>query len=362
MTALRRWLLVVAAILAVVCAPAVSRALPVDDSGVSATRLLALAQGSQQVPYAGYVETVGAFTLPTTDQFNGVANLLGQSSELRVWWRSATDWRVDRLATTGEIDLFHADEATTSWNYEGARATRTSDALALLPRAVDLLPPTLTRRVLAAAQPEEVSRLPAARVAGHSAPGIRLTPALAQASIDHVDIWVEPRTGLPLRLEVWAEEAASPAFTSQFADVSLTAPDADVTVFEAPPGITVSSGGLGGDSLLAHIVAAYRGTSLAGLPQSGGAGFAPRYGRGVTQLMVLAVDDEVADPLRDQLARTPGSQIDDDGTLLGTGPLTMLLSPCLGDRPSWLLLGTVDARTLHRAAQQIYGASLDEAT
>ena len=362
MTAMRRWLLVAAAILALVGAPAVSRALPVDDSEISATSLLALAQGSEQVPYAGHVETVGAFTLPTTDQFNAVANLLGQSSELRVWWRSADDWRVDRLAATGETDLFHAGTSTTTWNYEGSRATETADALALLPRSVDLLPPTLTRRVLAQARPDEVSRLPAKRIAGHSAPGLRLTPALAQASIGHVDIWVEQQTGLPLRVEVWATGAASPAFTSEFADVSLTSPPPDVTTFEAPPGVTVSSGGLGEDSMLAHIVGTYRGESLAGLPLSGGAGFAPRYGHGVTQLLVLAVDDEVADPLRDQLARTPGSTIEDDGTLLGTGPLHLMLSPCLGDRPSWLLLGTVNDRTLHRAARQIYGSALDEAT
>jgi hypothetical protein len=362
MTAMRRWLLVAAAILALVGAPAVSRGLPVDDSDISATSLLALTQDSEQVPYSGYVQTVGALTLPTTDQFNAVANLLGQKSELRVWWRSTEDWRVDRLATTGETDLFHAGDATTSWNYEGSRASETADALALLPRSVDMLPPPLARRMLAQARPEEVSRLPARRVAGHSAPGLRLTPALAQASIDHVDIWVEPQTGLPLRVEVWAAGAASPAFTSEFADVSLTAPPPDVTVFEAPPGVTVSSGGLGEDSMLAHIVAAYRGESLAGLPLSGGAGFAPRYGSGVTQLLVLAVDDEVADPLRDQLARTPGSTIGDDGTSLGTGPLNLLLSPCLGDRPSWLLLGTVDGRTLHRAAQQIYGSALSEAT
>jgi outer membrane lipoprotein-sorting protein len=362
MTAMRRWLLVAAAILALVAAPAVSRALPVENSEISATRLLALALDSERLPYSGYVETVGAFTLPPTDQFNAVANLLGQSNELRVWWRSAEDWRVDRLATTGETDLFHADGATTSWNYEGSRATETADALALLPRSVDLLPPTLTRRVLAQAQPDEVSRLPATRVAGHSAPGLRLTPALAQASIDHVDIWVEPQTGLPLRVEVWAAGAASPAFTSAFADVSLSTPASEVTTFEVPPGVTVSSGGFGEDSMLAHIVGTYRGETLAGLPLSGGAGFAPRYGNGVTQLLVLAVDDEVADPLRDQLARTPGSTIEDDGTLLGTGPLSMMLSPCLGDRPSWLLLGTVDDRTLHRAAQQIYGSALDEAT
>ena len=55
-----------------------------------------------------------------------------------------------------------------------------------LPDTADLLPNELARRVLEGARPGELSRLPAQRVAGHDALGLRLTPANPQSSIGHV--------------------------------------------------------------------------------------------------------------------------------------------------------------------------------
>ncbi len=357
MTAARRWCLVALGLLALVVAPVAVGAWPAEETDRTATELAAEALRASDVAYSGYVESVGGLALPTTDEFGEVADLLGGTNRLRVWWRGDGDWRVDRLGTAGETDLFHEGGETTTWDYEGLRATSTADPLVFLPRTVDLLPPELAQRVLSGAGSGELSRIPAERVAGHDAPGLRLTPSPPQASIDHIDIWVEADTALPLRVEVWGAGDSSPALATTFHDLTLETPPVEVTAFETPPGADASTGGLGGDSLVGHIPAVYRGSALAGLPGVAANPFAPvgRYGRGVTQLLVLALDDEVADPLRDQLGSTAGAVVDRAGTSLASGPLHLLLSPCRGDEPSWLLVGTVDEQSLRAAADRVYG-------
>ena len=67
--------------------------------------------------------------------------------------------------------------------------------------------------------------MPARRVAGTSAPGLRLVPASDLSSIDHADLWLDPASGVPLRVEVYAEGASTSAFTSQFREFSGERPD-----------------------------------------------------------------------------------------------------------------------------------------
>lgn len=359
MTAVRRWCLVALGVLALVATPHVVGAWPVEDSETSATELLERVQDSDDVAYSGYVESAGGVALPVTSEFTDVADLLGEANRLRVWWRSADDWRVDRLEPAGEVDLFHLGGATTTWDYEALQAGTSLDGLAFLPRTEDLLPPELARLVLADALPEELSRLPAVRVAGVAAPGLRLTPSAPQASIEHVDVWVEPASGLPLRVEVWGTDAGSPALATGFEDVSLEEPAPATTAFTAPPGAEVSIGGPEMNSLLVHVPALFRAPALAGLPATERGVFASagRYGRGVTQLLVLALDDEVAAPLREQLQSTAGSRSGALGTRLAAGPLRVLLSPCRGEKPSWLLVGTVTDRVLRAAARRVLSES-----
>lgn len=54
--------------------------------------------------WSGEVRTQGTLQIPDTDSFGGIARLLGEES-MRVWWRDAARWRVDRIRSTGESDL-----------------------------------------------------------------------------------------------------------------------------------------------------------------------------------------------------------------------------------------------------------------
>ena len=161
MRPIHRWSLVALAVALVVLVPMAVRARPVADEPMSARDLLARVQGSEGAAYAGTVEVHGRLGLPVSDHFTDVADLLGSDTRMRVWWRDADAWRVDKLLPTGEIDLFHHGHVTTRWDYERAEAQTGVDPEMRLPRDADLLPPALARRALTGAVAER--RQPSAR-------------------------------------------------------------------------------------------------------------------------------------------------------------------------------------------------------
>ena len=356
MTATRRWCIVALGVASLCFAPlAIARARPVGSSPISAAALLAKARGSTPVAYSGYVESLGTLALPLTDRFTDLADLFGQRTRMRVWWRGADDWRVDKLAPTGETDLFHDGVGTTSWDYEANRATRTGPAVIRLPQTSDLLPPNLARQLLAGARADEVRRLDSVPVAGVSAPGLRLTPHDARSSIARVDIWLEPRTGLPLKVAVYAARARNAAVTSSFDSVSLAVPSAADTTFTLAPGARSRFEDVVDIAAAANAYApVVAPPTLAGLTRRSDLTSAVGvYGRGATQMIAIPLIDRVAVPLRAQLDITPGATAGAAGVRLAAAPLNLLLTTDTFDRHAWLLAGTVTAQTLASAGAEI---------
>ena len=176
MTTFHRWCLVAALALVVVALPVVARSLPVGEQDVTAADLLARIDESSYRGYSGYVESLGSLDLPVADRFTDVAALFGERTRLRVWWRSADAWRVDKLLATGETDLVHDAGGTVEWSYERDRAEFGLDPAVRLPRTADLLPPAVAERLAARRGGRRASRLPDRRVAGRVALGLRLVP------------------------------------------------------------------------------------------------------------------------------------------------------------------------------------------
>jgi hypothetical protein len=245
------------------------------------------------------------------------------------------------------------------WDAESSEATRTVDGLALLTGTTDLLPPQLARWALESVDTEDITRLPPTRVAGIEAPGLRVTPSTPGASVHHVDVWADPDTGLPLGVQIWGGDAA-PAVDTRFVDVDFARPPAEMTAFKPPAGSFVANGGV----LIGHIPGVYRSVTLAGLRLLEGHATEPvnRYGNGLTQMLVVALDAHVAEPLRRRLAADPRAVTDSRGTWLSAGPLHLLLSPCVGQTASWLLAGTVDDHILRRASRDVYAKKWEAPT
>ena len=121
-----------------------------------------------------------------------------------MWWQDADRWRVDRLLVSGETDLVHDGATTVEWSYERDRATISRDPDIRLPRASDLLPPVLAERLLRGVSDTDTTPLAARRLAGRSAAGLRVRPSSEISSIDHVDLWTDVASGVPLLVEVYA--------------------------------------------------------------------------------------------------------------------------------------------------------------
>jgi outer membrane lipoprotein-sorting protein len=338
---------------------AVSR-LPARGDSMPAPALLARIAGSTSQGYSGLAESTGGLALPVTSQFNSVADLLGGQTQLRVWWRAASDYRVDQIDLTGETDTVQNATEQWSWDYEANRATRTDADLAAkvrLPSAADLLPPEVGRRLLSQAQPAELNRLPDERVADRDALGLRLRPSSPATSIGSVDVWADRATGLPLRVAVYGRSGGS-VLTAQFLDVSVRQPDADRTAFTPPPEAHVRGQGrldiaaaidrFGGDRPPDRVAGLAQNTEMSTF---GAVGI---YGRGVTELVAVPLPDNIASPLRDQLSSAPGvAETPDGGFVISVGPLSLLVAEPSSSGAAWLLTGTVTTETLRTAAAQL---------
>jgi hypothetical protein len=354
-TPLSRWAATGLAGALLIASPHVSRLLPVDDPPTDAATLLALAQDSTDLGFSGYVESQGDLDLPVTDSFSELADLLVDRTRMRVWWTSPDRWRVDTLEATGESDLVHNARGTLVWDYERNEAILSFEPRVRLPRASDLLPNELARHLLTGATPAEVTRIPAERVAGLDAPGIRLEPAATQSSIDHADIWVDPVGGLPVRVAVYGRWRRGPV-----SDHPVPRPRPETTGTAAQPLLHTARSRAVLRGRRRHRRC---GRPLRADPHPGPAGRTRptrrlrarvgTYGYGATVLFALPLQEKVATPLRDQLAVNARTRTGPAGSALDVGPINVLVTPAHLDRPSWLLAGTVNPQTLRRAAHRV---------
>ena len=357
-----RWLAVVLGIAVLVATPSVIERLPVDASDIGAAELLSRVQSTTETPYSGYAQAVGGVTLPVTDGLGGLPDLLGDTTTLRAWYRAPDSWRVDTVRLAGERGLYRSPSRLWSWDYEQNTAvvTPVPEPSLRLPREADLLPPELGQRLLSEATADEVTRLPDRRIAGREAPGLRLIPAEPQSTVTEVDVWSDPDSGLPLRVDVLGGGASRPIVSTAFLDFSSQMPDTETVRFVPPPGTDVQQqDGLDIASFADGIDSAGLPSTLAGLElrdrdRSGAVGI---YGRGVTELIAAPLPRRAARGLVDQLRDAPGAVVTDSSVALSIGPLNVLITEPTGDRRRYLLSGTVTAETLATAAQQLEGAA-----
>ena len=363
MTAARRWWIVGVGVLLLVASPMLVRALPVTDEHVGATTLMHRIQASRDKPFTAYGETAGNVQLPKNDALSGVTKLLAETNKVRVWWADHLTWRTATLRTTGETDLFHRGDQTIRWVYESKNATRSPDVAIRLPQTPDLLPNELAHRVLWGAHRDELSRLPARRVASRATLGLRLTPHDPQASVGHVDMYVDRATSVPLRVEVYAKGSRTPAVVSRYLDFSPGRPPERVLTFRPPLDAHTNS-----DRIIDIAAAANEFAervppdSLAGLPKRPGADVGPLgfpehsvglYGRGPTVLIAIPVWHRIAPRIRADLLKQPGVANLDQGLLLSPKPIRLLLAWPEPDGTSWLLAGTVTKAAMVDAANQL---------
>lgn len=354
-----RWLIVALLAAALVGTPLVLRSLPAEGSNLGAVALASRISDSAALGWSGEVRSVGSLSVPVGGStFGGLARLLGEESRLLVWWRGPQSWRVDRIRVTGESDLVHDGGLSVQWDYEGNHARFAPYSAVRLPDDSDALPPSLAALLLSGARPEELSRLPARRVAGRSAAGLRLVPADHRSTVARVDVWADESTGVPLRVDAYAVHGSSrrPVVSTTFEIFHPGRPPRSRTGIELAASLDYSRGvsqdEAGGANLFAPFVPP---DQLAGLSRRGDAsayGAVGVYGRGPTALIALPLRRSVSEQLAAQLRRSSSSRAVPSGIAMEVGPLSVLLVE-MGDGGHFLLAGTVTPATLRRASADL---------
>jgi hypothetical protein len=371
-----RWVAALGLIAVLASLPYAVGQLPAGGSAVTASSLLGRVQASAAIGYSGYAESTGSLALPvTTGEFSSVADLFGSTTQLRVWWRGAQDWRVDEVTASGEQDLHAKGSDLWSWDYESNTADLDRGAVASsahLPRPDDLVPASLARRLLAEAQPNEVQRIASKRVAGDEAAGLRYVPSAPQSTISQVDVWALPGSGLPVEVAVSGRSGGPAIVSTTMLDLTTGLPAASTTAFTPPPGAKVVQEQAPDLLALADRLQSLPvPVDLGGLPRdsiSPPSSAVTVYGSGVTVLVAIPIFGRTGNQIRDELTKAVGSAKTRDGITTSIGAINLLLSnpastglitgPGFTFRPrvSWLLVGTVTSPTLEQAGADIVAA------
>lgn len=358
----RRWGIVGAGIALLVALPALFGVLPVADADATAAELRdrVLASGAQ--PYQGLAESRGLLGLPDIPRVDQVTALLGGTTRIRAWHSTPAEWRVDVLSATGEEGLYRDRRGTWAWSFERNTIVRVgAEPPARLPRAADLLPPELARRLLRTASPDDtLTRLDPRRIAGRAAAGFRLTPAAADTTVGHLDVWADQSTGLPLAVELTGRGAARPALTSAFLSIDMTRPGPAVTTPKLPTDARfVSTNVPDVVAALDRFSPVFLPVRLAGLPGRDSRVGVSAYGSGFTSFVVLALPPDLANQaiLAADDAGSPEVDVPGADALLVSTPLVNGLIMRVGGQPgAYLLAGTVTSDLLARAAADVVRA------
>ena len=352
-----RWLVVALLALAVAAPPALLKLRPVADSDISAAALARRMDASTNTGWSGEVRAQGALEVPLGGStFGGLARLLGERTELRVWWRDATNWRVDRITPTGETDLLREDNTSIRWRYEDKTARLATWSPIRLPDDNDLVPTALAARLLDGAETSELSRIPPRRVAGQGAVGLRLVPADPTSTIARVDVWADESSGVPLRVAVYGDgDSRHPTLTSEVVAFDNNPPSDREVSFEFSPDVDFERGSsfdaVASANAFAPFLLPSRVVDLERRGAESGLGAVGVYGRGPTALLAVPLRDDPADELAKQLARARDARKTGANVALEVGPLSVML--VRGEPANFLLTGTVTPQALQQAAIEL---------
>jgi hypothetical protein len=377
----RRWALVVGVLALLLAVPALISAWPVEpDPTLTPAQLRDRVTASADIPWTGYAEASGGLNLPEVAQFSDVTTLLTGTSRLRVFYAAPDSSRVDQLSPTGERSRYTTPTGQAVWDYGAQLLTLVRrDPTVRLPRADDLPPPQLARRMLSGTSRDDApTPLPARRVAGVDAAGFRVTVTDPRTTVGALDVWADPGNGLPVAVEIRTKDAAGrlaagPVVVSTMLDLDESAPDPAVLVAQTGPGAGTTRSptsdlfGVLGRGNPASVPPRVDGVTRE-RPQRGFAAIG-QYGTSLSQIVVVPLPPDLATSLLSNIhragsaARTlpvdpPGAARGQNGSAEGgalASPLLQLAVVRVGDR-AWAIGGLVPDAVLDRAVSDVAGS------
>jgi outer membrane lipoprotein-sorting protein len=198
--------------------------------------------------------------LPGTDNPTSVESLLTGSHTVRVWYANSRHFRLAVPGAMSETDLIVNGRTAWLWQSTTNSVTRlllpsrSGDAATPAPApAMALTPQQAARQALAAVGPStRVTVQSNVTVAGEAAYQLVLAPKTSSSLVGQVRIAVDGARDVPLRVQIFARGATSPAFQVGYTSVSFVAPAASNFDFTPPRGAKVSKDTLGSSDWSGH--------------------------------------------------------------------------------------------------------------
>ncbi|MFP5022289.1 hypothetical protein [Pseudonocardia phyllosphaerae] len=335
------------------------------------------------VAHTGTATATGRLGLPAVPKLEAASTLLSTTTRIRVQVATAGRWRVDGLTPVGEVDTYRDGSTEHTWDYGAQRLTTVTPlAPVRLPRASDLAPADLARRLLRVTASEPVTALPGRRVAGLDAAGLRISPADPDTTVRRIDVWAVPSGGgaLPVAVQVVARTGTPgpggsppdpdrPLVETAFDTVELAPPPQAALAPAVPPGaerVRARPDDLAGT--LRGLDAPDPPDTLSGrdrvpLPETGLLPGVAVYGAGVGRFVLVPTARDVVDGIVRGSGAAGGVGIEglrptrEDPDVTAARVATPLLTLVVARRGGrgYLLAGTVVPRVLERAARELVG-------
>jgi outer membrane lipoprotein-sorting protein len=206
------------------------------------------------------VETtnLGLPQLPQVGNATSLSSMLTGSHTMKIYYQDARQFRVSIPQPESEIDLIRNGSTAWLWNSTAnsvtkfdlpasgkGKVTHPNSELPTTP----LTPQQAANEVLKAVGKTTVVSVEAnVMVAGEPSYQLVLAPKDDRSLVGKVTIAIDAKYGVPLRVQVFAKGAGSPAFQFGYTAIQFVAPAAANYDFTPPPGATVNVVNGGGDS------------------------------------------------------------------------------------------------------------------
>ena len=219
------------------------------------------------------VETasLGLPQLPGTSNQNSITSLLAGSHTIKVWYGDPQHIRLAVPVQMSETDVIRDGRQVSVWQSDSNTVTRMqlpargSAAKAhAMPSGAPLTPQQAASQALKAVGPStRVTVDRTVTVAGQPAYQLVLTPKSSGSLIGRVSLAIDATRNVPLRVQVFARGAASPAIQVGYTSISFVKPAAANFNFTTPAGAKVKVVSPPADSS-GHTA---KGTKASGEPQ-----------------------------------------------------------------------------------------------
>jgi outer membrane lipoprotein-sorting protein len=212
-------------------------------------QLLAQVADSVTPPLTGtVVETtsLGLPSLPGTADPTSIASLFTGSHTVRVWYSGPRHFRLAVPEPLSETDVIA--DGDTAWLWQSTANSVTEYTLpagakapVTPPASAPLTPQQAAQQVLAkVGKTTTVSVDSNVTVAGQPAYELVLAPKDSRSLVGQVQIAIDGRNGVPLRLQVYARGASTPAFQVGYTAIQFVTPAPADLSFSPPPGAKIS--------------------------------------------------------------------------------------------------------------------------